>query len=264
MAENAFDLCVCPLCKGTLKRQGQTMSCTACDLHYPFMRGIPDFLPPYGETIPILRHVGKIGKIALVYERIWYPIFLNMVGGWHTCKLRDIVAYVREKMSTVKGLVLDVATGTGTYGRRVAGAERIVYGIDLSIDMMRVGQVHVRREGVRNMQFLRSDVERLPFSDSLFDGCLLCGSLHLFPDTIKALTEIGRTMKTGAPLAVFTLALNGRGILKYEGMRALFGQRVGLKVFDLPTLEKLAEKAGFEKFEPLLKGAILLFTARKA
>ncbi len=265
MADNGFDVYACPQCKGRLQQQPNALSCAACERAYPFIDRIPDFLlvRPRENANPILRNIDKIGKLAWIYERIWYPIFLNLVGGWHAFALKDIIAYAREKMLPVKGLVLDVATGPGTYGRRVAGAERTVYGVDLSMDMMRVGQTYVRREGVTNMHFSRSDVESLPFGDGLFDGCFTCGSLHLFPDTLKALTEIGRTLKTGATLVVFTFAFNERGILKYEAIRELLRRRTHLKVFELPALEETLGKAGFEQFEPVLKGAILLFTARK-
>jgi ubiquinone/menaquinone biosynthesis C-methylase UbiE/uncharacterized protein YbaR (Trm112 family) len=264
MVENSYNLYVCPKCKGRLQQHPNALYCLACQHTYPFTNNIPDFLflRPLESSNPVVQGFEKTGKLAWIYEtKLWYPIFLKLAGGWHAPTFKDLIAYARKKMLPVKGLVLDVATGTGTYGRRVAGAERTVYGIDLSLDMMHVGQAYVRREGVTNMHFSRADVECLPFGDCLFDGCFTCGSLHLFSDTFKALTEIGRTLKAGAPLIAYTLTWRETGI--WEWMHDLLHRWGHLKVFDLPTLQEMLDEAGFVQFEPDTKGGILLFTARK-
>jgi ubiquinone/menaquinone biosynthesis C-methylase UbiE/uncharacterized protein YbaR (Trm112 family) len=266
MTGNPFDLYVCPKCKGKLQQQPNTLHCHACQRTYPVTNDIPDFLlvRPRESTNPMLHNIEKVGKLAWIYEtKLWYPFILNLYGGWHALTFEDLIAYAHEKMLPVKGLVLDVATGTGTYGRRVAGAQRTVYGIDISLDMMHVGQAYVKREGVTHMYFSRAEVEALPFGDCCFDGCLTCGSLHLFPDTLKALTEISRTLKSGAPLVVFTFTWGETGILKYEWMRRRILRGRSLRVFELPDLQRLLDKAGFEQFEPQIRGSILMFTARK-
>ena len=265
MTESLLGLYVCPLCRGMLRQEPGGLACGACGLAYPLIDGIPDFLPAStrGDVNPFLRLAGKIGKLAWVYERLWYPFFLNVIGGLHALTLGDLIAFARQEMLPVRGLVLDAAAGTGTYGRRVADRERTVYCVDLSMDMMRVGQAYARREGVTKIHFSRSPVEQLPFADSLFDGCFTCGSLHLFPDTLKALSEIGRTMKSSAPLVAFTLGRSDTGILKYPGIRRFLRRKALLTVFEPASLEKVLGEAGFEGFRPALKGAVLLFTARK-
>jgi ubiquinone/menaquinone biosynthesis C-methylase UbiE len=55
--------------------------------------------------------------------------------------------------------------------------------------MLRKGQQFTQRKGVKNMKFARADGESLPFDDGVFDGCLFCGSLHVFPNTKRVLVR---------------------------------------------------------------------------
>jgi ubiquinone/menaquinone biosynthesis C-methylase UbiE len=93
------------------------------------------------------------------------------------------------------GVILDVACGPGTYGRRVASKSRTIYGIDASMSMLRRGVRYVERDHIPNVHFARAKVEALPFQGGLFDAAICAGSLNHFSDTVFALREIGRTMK---------------------------------------------------------------------
>ena len=69
--------------------------------------------------------------------------------------------------------------GPGTYGRRIASPSKEVFGIDISMGVLRQGAAYLAREGNLNMHFARARVEAIPFEDGLFDAALCCGSLHL-------------------------------------------------------------------------------------
>jgi len=260
-----YALYVCPQCKGELASDENILHCPACQRIYPILDGIPNFLlvRPQESSNRILRNIERVDNLARLYEsKLWYPFVLNFYGGLGVMTFERLVAYTRAKMQPVKGLVLDVACGPGTYGRRAAGAEREVYGIDISMGMLRVGQRYVAEAGVTAMHFSRADVEHLPFRDRLFDGCLTCGSLHLFPDTVRALSEIGRTMKPGAPLAVITFTPGKKGMFKYRWAQERVRRR-GFHLFPLGEIERHLSDTGFAQFEPAVYGSLLLFTARK-
>lgn len=266
MSAESFRMYVCPQCKGQLVVEATALTCIACQRAYLIVDSIPDFLleKPEDSGNRILRSIERVDKAARFYEsKLWYPFVLNFYGGLGVMTFERLVAYTGEKMKPVKGLVLDVACGPGTYGRRAAGPEREVYGIDLSMGMLRTGKRYAAEEGVTAMHFSRSDVEHLPFRDGLFDGCLTCGSLHLFPDTVKALAEIGRTMKSGAPLIVITFTPGKKGLFKYRWAQER-AQRRGFHLFPLDSVERCLAETGFAQFEPAVYGSLLLFTARKA
>jgi ubiquinone/menaquinone biosynthesis C-methylase UbiE len=205
-----------------------------------------------------------IDRMARIYEtRLWYPVVLNLFGGTHGPSLAELVRAVSANVRSTEGRVLDVACGPGTFGRRVASPSKEVFGIDVSMGMLRQGAAYAARERVPNVHFARARVEALPFEDGLFDAALCCGSLHLFADTALALREIARVMKPGAILSVFTFTAGRGGILKFRRVREWYRRNHGLHVFGLSELEGYLTASGFTDFLPEVSGSILTFSVRK-
>jgi SAM-dependent methyltransferase len=261
-----YGLYACPACKRELEPRDKGLRCRACAVTYPIFDGIPDFvveeLAQSGSQI--LRNIQKIDWLARIYEtKLWYPLVLNLYGGWRIASLEGLARDIADIVGSVQGLVLDAACGPGTYGRRIASESRGVYGIDVSMGMLRRGLHYVKRDRLRNVHFARARVEALPFAADLFDAAICAGSLHLFPDTLLALREISRTMKHEAPLAVMTFASGTAGILKYRRIRDHVKKEHGFHIFEFPELDRYLAEAGFENFRPRAYGSILVFSARK-
>lgn len=202
--------------------------------------------------------------MARIYEsKLWYPIVLNVYGGFRSPSFLQLIHKVTQKVQGVSGRVLDVACGPGTYGRRFASASKDVFGIDVSMGMLRQGAAYVRDEGIPNMNFARARVEALPFADGFFDATLCCGSPHLFAGTVTALREIARVMRPAAILSVFTFGSGSGGILKFRRVREHSLRHHGLHVFELSEMEQYLATAGFEEFQPEMSGSILTFSARR-
>jgi ubiquinone/menaquinone biosynthesis C-methylase UbiE len=185
-------------------------------------------------------------------------------GGFQSPSFAQLIRTVSEKVQLTKGRVLDVACGPGTYGRRIASPTREVFGIDVSMGMLRQGAAYTTNQGIPNMHFARARVEALPFEDGLFDATLCCGSLHLFADTAIALREMARVMRPRAILSVFTFAEGRGGVLKFRRVREWYRRNGGLHVFNPPELEQYLSASGFTDFEPEVSGSILTFSARKS
>ncbi len=256
----------CPVCKRLLRQEEGVLRCPRCSQAYPIRDGIPDFILEElsRSTDPVLRRMRFIDRMARIYEtRLWYPIVLNLYGGFHSASLAQLVGTVSRQVQSTEGRVLDVACGPGTFGRRVASPSKEVFGIDVSMGMLRQGAAFAAKDGISNVHFARARVEALPFEDGLFDAALCCGSLHLFADTVIALREMARVMKPSAILSVFTFAAGRGGILKFRVVRDWSLRNQGLHVFDPAEMEQYLTAAGFEDFEPEISGSILTFSARK-
>ena len=255
----------CPGCKRLLHQEQGLFRCSACCRVYPIRESIPDFL---GEELsqsqdPELRRMRFIDRMARIYEtRLWYPLVLNVYGGFRSASLPQLITRISKNVETIKGRVIDIACGPGTYGRRIASPSKEVFGIDVSLGMLRQGAVYTAKENIPNMHFARARVEALPFEDGVFDAALCCGSLHLFTDTVVALRELGRVMKAGAVFSVFTFTAGRTGILRFRRMRERC-RRIGLHAFELPELEQYLTASGFTDFQPEVSGSILTFSARK-
>jgi len=259
---------VCPTCKGDLDARDKALVCHACTGAYPILEGIPDFVleDMTQSSSQLLRNIQKIDWLARIYEtKLWYPLVLNLYGGWRSTSLEGLARDIADIVGSVDGLILDVACGPGTYGRRVASESRMVYGIDVSMGMLRRGVRYVKSDYIPNVRFARARVETLPFRADFFDAVICAGSLHLFSDTVLALREIGRTMKAGACLAVMTFAAGNKGILRHSRIREHVRKDHGIHVFELLELDKYLREAGFEGFRVWHEyGSVLVFSARRA
>ena len=255
---------VCPSCKGPLARDGQAFDCRACRATYPIVDRIPDFAPPNLRISPALRAFLNIPLIGRVYEsRLWYPVILKIFGGSRAPSFEALMGKVAAMVAPESGMVLDVACGPGTLGRRIASSTRTVYGIDISWSMLRQGVAYVTQEGIGNVEFARASADALPFPDAFFNVALCGGALHLFPDTVVVLREIARVMQPHALLAVTTFTPARTGILSSERIRERVQSRGGLRLFELAQLEGYLTQAGFEDFRPQLDGSVVTFGARK-
>jgi len=256
------NLYVCPNCQAALQPTPSALFCSGCAQNYPVARGMPDFVltKPADNPNPFLHGFGKF--LAPIYEGpFWFSIMLRLLGGKKAPSLSDIVELVSQRMAPIEGRILDFATGTGTYGRHVATENRDVFGIDISREMLKKGQQYVENAHIANMHFARADGTALPFPDQVFDGCLLCGSLHIFPDTVGVLREIGRTLKPQATVVATTVIHGEEGILKIKNGRK--PALKNMKAFDLPELENLIKEAGYTEFKAEPFGCLVLFSMRK-
>lgn len=147
--------------------------------------------------------------------------------------------------------VLDIATGTGLLAIEAAqhvGPAGKVIGIDLSKEMLAEAHTKVSAAGLRNINFVLGDAERLEFPRESFD-CMFCSSaLVLMSDIPRALRHWFDFLKPGGLIA-FDTPSRPFGI---SGMIADIAARHGVylaytDIADTPgKCHSLLEKAGFE------------------
>lgn len=264
---------VCPKDKHQLRSVEGALYCSECDRTYPVISGIPDFLlgdsqaslaPVFGGTsgVTTLKRMAKrmdffspiydsqlFGSTMLKLSGIsgGFPRFINRVASFHS-----------KVFEGITGSLLDVACGPATYGRHIASPSRNVYGIDISMGMLRQGKAYVEREKVSGVHLARARAEELPFENTVFDGVMCSGALHLFPDTVLALREIARTMKPGVPLSVQTFVPGKTAVNRFVQKHSF------VHTFELAELQKYLAETGSEEFRPEVDGIVLVFSARKA
>jgi len=243
---------------------GDKLLCRGCGVDYSVKGGIPDFIVEdlSKSEHPVLRSVPRIDRLAKIYETwLWYPIVYHLYGGLFIPSVKEEVKMITETVDAKNGLGLDVACGTGLFTRSMAGKMQLVYGIDISRGMLEKATEYVEKERITNIRFARARAEKLPFPDDLFDGVACCGSLHLFPDTEQALSEIGRVMKRGARLAVMTFVK--KRFLKYRRVYEHLRRDHGARIFNVEELDSYLSRAGFSDFTYDIYGSMILFHAEK-
>lgn len=124
-------------------------------------------------------------------------------------------------------LVLDLAGGTGDmsklFGRAVGPSGRVVLA-DLNDAMMHVGRNRLYDQGLANVALCRTPGEQLPFKDATFDVACISFGLRNFTDKDRALSELLRVLKPGAPLLVLEFSRPQDPVLKnaYAAFQSLW------------------------------------------
>jgi SAM-dependent methyltransferase len=159
--------------------------------------------------------------------------------------------------------ILDVPCGGGVAFRALRPDQPVRYvAADLSPGMLKRARELAARSGLEaRIEFVRTDVERLPFEAASFDLCLCLNSLHCFRDPAAALAEVGRVLKPGARL-LCDCAVRGEGrrfdrLFDLYARRGIFGP--GGTAADL---RRWLEAAGLDA-EVELSGAIAFVEGRR-
>jgi demethylmenaquinone methyltransferase/2-methoxy-6-polyprenyl-1,4-benzoquinol methylase len=112
-------------------------------------------------------------------------------------------ALVERVVQAAPDRVLDVATGTAGVALQLArqtGAA--VVGVDLTIEMLRLGQERVgASEAGRQVQLIAGRGEELPFPDSAFEAVSFTYLLRYVDDPQATLCELARVVKPGGTAA---------------------------------------------------------------
>jgi ubiquinone/menaquinone biosynthesis C-methylase UbiE len=85
--------------------------------------------------------------------------------------------------------VLDIGVGTGRFAKPLSELGFEIVGVDLSRGMMS----KAREKGIQNL--VLADAHKLPFRDGAFDASILIHVLHLIPDWVNLVVEVGRVTR---------------------------------------------------------------------
>jgi SAM-dependent methyltransferase len=101
--------------------------------------------------------------------------------------------------------VLDLGSGAGTdslIAAQMVGAQGRVVGIDMTPEMLAKARAAATDMGAKNVEFVESDAEHLPFADESFDAVISNGVIDLIPDKDAVFSELHRVLVPGGRMQV--------------------------------------------------------------
>jgi len=101
--------------------------------------------------------------------------------------------------------VLDIGSGAGTdslVAAQMVGDEGNVTGIDMTPEMLDKARAAAAELGWKNVEFVASEAERLPFPDASFDVVISNGVIDLVPDKDAVFSEIFRVLTPGGRIQI--------------------------------------------------------------
>jgi ubiquinone/menaquinone biosynthesis C-methylase UbiE len=126
--------------------------------------------------------------------KLWDGLFWLLNGGQK--RAREVVLNHLPDAAGVR--LLDVAIGDGHYTSWLPEDWSIV-GVDVSEAQLGACR---RRNAGRDLSLVLGEAERLPFRDREFDAVLSNGGFNHFDDPERALREMARVAKRGAPIVI--------------------------------------------------------------
>lgn len=122
----------------------------------------------------------------------------------------DVLGWLIENTPSMSNdVVLEVAAGTGIFGRAIAGSVAAVVAVDVTPEMLAEGKRGADGSGIRNMIWQEGDATNLPFLPKTFDLVLSRLAIHHFEDPSIPLREMVRVARPGGTIvAVDMVVLN--------------------------------------------------------
>jgi len=148
-----------------------------------------------------------------------------------------VFAFLERANVPVSGKVLDAGCGGGGMPLSFADEASFVVGIDLVNRFGAAGVTLANERGMRNLEFVQADGQRLPFADASFDWVFSHAVIEHVADAQRYLHECARVLRPGGSMYLSTapyLSLHGAHLPRLKlpiPLHLLIGRRAAFATF---------------------------------
>lgn len=268
MKKQHIEMIECPGCFGTnllLEDSGkeqQVLLCPSCKRDYPVSGPMTDLFPEIAENPSLAQKAMEFPPISAIYESPFWRKnpFLPFVTG---ISFDEELSCILDVLPKSNALVLDIACGTGIYTRPLAtrmdaGA---VFGLDLSLPMLKSAGKRAEKEEIENLFFIRANALSLPFGKETFDAVNCCAALHLFPEPETVIRGVFRVLKPGGCFTVACVRMVDNPLFRRwaKTMKTISG----IASFEKESLFRQFLNTGFSAVDILHSGPAWLMVCAK-
>ena len=148
-------------------------------------------------------------------------------------------------------VVLDLGSGGGVdvlLSAKRVGPTGKAYGLDMTDDMLALARENQKKAEVRNVEFLKGEIENIPLPDNSVDVIISNCVINLSADKDRVLREAFRVLKPGGRFAVSDVVVRGEVPAEIRKSVELWIGCIAGALRDSEYSAKLAA-AGFERVE---------------
>ena len=194
LEERAAILC-CPGCGGNLQ-VADTLCCSACDRDFSVRGAIPELFWPNewdAERSDVTDAVKEF------YEETPFPDYdeFDSAQSLITKARTGLFAKLLDDQVPAGAVVLECGCGTGQLSNFLSIANRTVFGTDLCMNSLGLGQAFKESNDLRRVHFLQMNLFRPCFKPRSFDLVISNGVLHHSSDPKLAFGAISKLAKPG-------------------------------------------------------------------
>jgi SAM-dependent methyltransferase len=173
---------------------------------------------------------------------------------------RLIDAFKRTTDLPAGARVADLGCGSGAFTHLLQRAGYRAVGVDISPKLVALG-----RSKYPGLELIEGDVENLPFEPASFDGILLSGVVHHFPDPRRFAAEVFRVLRPGGRFMAFDPNRANPFMWLYRDRSSPFYSPIGVTENERPVLASeiagIFVKAGFHVNTDYLAGLAYRYVA---
>jgi ubiquinone/menaquinone biosynthesis C-methylase UbiE len=173
---------------------------------------------------------------------------------------RLVAAFVELSGLAPGARVVDLGCGSGVFTAQLERAGYDSVGLDLSAKLIEIG-----RRTYPGIEFVEGDIEHLPFPDASFDGVLLSGVVHHFPDPSPCAAEVHRVLRPGGRFVAFDPNRMNPFMWLYRDRTSPMYSPLGVTENERPVLAHevaaVFERAGFDVSSHYLSGLAYRYVA---
>lgn len=152
-----------------------------------------------------------IGTKSTVAERLYDPEQLKVLSRGAIQQALGVGNPVREAALQPGEVVLDLGCGGGIdtilAAHAVAPTGKAV-GLDMLPEMLEVAARNAAEAGVRNVEWVRGEMEAIPLPQSSLDVVISNGVVNLSPRKSRAFAEIFRILRSGGRMVVADIVVD--------------------------------------------------------
>jgi SAM-dependent methyltransferase len=214
LRENLEILC-CPRCGADFELREDGLHCRGCSEVYGEEDGIPQLFVP-NEWEGSQRDVTE--AMREFYEETPFPNYedFDSVGSLIQKARQGMFAAKLDDEVPPRVRVLECGCGTGQLSNFLSIANRTVFGTDMCLNSLRLGQRFKQEAGLKRVHFLQMNLFRPAFKPGTFPLVISNGVLHHTSDPFRAFQSISRLVSPGGYVMVGLYHRYGRLITDFR------------------------------------------------
>lgn len=236
----------CPACGADLELAAETLRCTGCSTAYEIIDDIPRlFLPNDWED----SRADITDSMKAFYEETPFPNYdeFDSTASLVEKARKGRFAQLLDDQIPPGMRVIECGCGTGQLSNFLSITNRSVFGVDMCVNSLGLGQKFKERNQLSRVNFMQMNLFRPIFKPGTFDLVISNGVLHHTSDPFLAFETISTLVKPGGHILVGLYHQYGR--LTTDFRRLVFNM-TGNRFTSLdPNLREGGMKAGSGKWK---------------